>query len=221
METGWSDLAESNNFIVVYPEAGGWWNAYDWGGAIMTPGFGGGPRTSPRDDAGFLLALIKKLESEYAIDGNRVYMTGLSIGASETITCAFRFGDELAAIAPVSSAWMTNDPMFNIDPYSVPQPKGPIPVYLWRGSKEVWPSLDEERSQMQYWMNLDHVENTSRVITEGGYTTEIYTGGYAEVWHTEIAGRGHESYDRNTARMIWYDFFVRFSREAIPVEEQP
>ena len=155
-QTGWSALAESNNFIVVYPEAGGWWNAYDWEGAITTPDFGGGPKPTPRDDAGFLLTLINKLKSDYAIDDSRVYMTGWSIGASMTITCAFKFTDVLAAIAPVSSAWMTKDQMYNIDPYSVPQPKVPIPVYMWRGDQEGWPSLEEEQSHIQY-LSLIHI----------------------------------------------------------------
>jgi len=223
MQTGWSDLAESNDFIVAYPDGGTWWNVFDLGGPSTLPfGFGAGPEPISRDDAGFLLAMIDELKSDYAIDASRVYMTGYSIGASMTITFAFKFTDVLAAIAPVSSAWMTNDSMYNIDPYSVPQPKAPIPVYLWRGDQESWPSLEEDQSQMHYWIALNHASNTSTTVVSGSYKTEIYVDGDAEVRHTEIAGRGHAtSYDHTTAQMIWFDFFVRFSREAGQINEQP
>jgi polyhydroxybutyrate depolymerase len=166
--------------------------------------------------------MIGELKSDYSIDASRVYMTGYSIGASMTITFAFKFTDVLAAIAPVSSAWMTNDSMYDIDPYSVPQPKAPIPVYLWRGDQESWPSLEEDQSQMRYWIALNHANNTPTTVASGIYKTEIYAGGDAEARHTEIAGRGHAtSYDHTTARMIWFDFFMRFSREADQIKEQP
>ena len=204
------------------PEAGAWWNVFDWGGSSTLPSSGPGPQPIPRNDAGFLLAVIGELKSDYATDANRVYMTGWSIGASMTITCAFKFTDVLTAIAPVSSAWMTKDQMYDIDPYSVPQPKGPIPVYLWRGDQEVWPSLEEDHSQMQYWIALNHASNAPTTVVSGSYRTEIYAGGDAEVRRTEIAGRGHAtSYDHTTAQMTWFDFFVRFSREAGQIKEQP
>jgi len=221
-QTGWSYLAESNDFIVAYPDGGAWWNVYDWGGSRALPPSGPGPKQIVRDDAGFLLAMIGQIESDYAIDTGRIYMTGYSIGASMAIMFAFKFDEVLAAIAPVSSAWMTNDPVYNVDPYSVPQPKEPIPVYLWRGSLEGWPSLEEDQSQMQYWISLNHASNGPTIVVNGSYRTEIYTGGSAEVRHTEIAGRGHAtSYDHTTAQMIWFDFFVRFSRESGQINEQP
>jgi len=214
-QTGWSDLADSNGFIVAYPDGGPWWNVYDWGGPTTLPPSSLGISPILRDDSGFLLAMINQLKSDYAIDATRVYMTGFSIGASMTITCAFKFADVFAAVAPVSSAWMTNDFMYSIDPHSVPQPKLPIPVYLWRGDLESWPSFEEDQSQTQYWIALDHASNVPTTMVSGIYKTQIYTGGSAEVRHTEIAGRGHStSYDHTTAQMIWLDFFARFSREA-------
>jgi hypothetical protein len=75
---------------------------------------------------------------------------------------------------------------------------------------------------MHYWIALNHASNTSTTVVSGSYKTEIYVDGDAEVRHTEIAGRGHAtSYDHTTAQMIWFDFFVRFSREAGQINEQP
>jgi len=221
-QTGWSDLADSNDFIVAYPDGGPWWNVYDWSGTTTLPSSSLSLSPIIRDDSGFLLAMIDELEGNYSIDSSRVYMTGFSIGASMAITFAFKSTDVLAAVAPVSSAWMTNDSMYGIDPHSVPQPEVPIPVYLWRGDQESWPSLEEDQSQVQYWVALNHANNLPSTVVSGIYRTEIYSGGNAEVRHTEIAGRGHStSYDRATTQMIWLDFFVRFSREDGKIREQP
>jgi len=209
MATNWSTLAETYNFIIVYPNSeklvkyGGqaWWNAYDWN------------ESSFPDDHGFLMALIDKLKSDYNIDDSRVFMTGHSNGASMAISFALKYTKVLAAIAPASSAWMTGDPMYDIDPQSVPQPNAPIPVYMWRGEVETWPDADEDQLHLQYWLDWNHASKTPRTVTDGIYTTEIYTGGYAEVRYTTIENRGHNTYDSQTAKKIWGDFFSRISRE--------
>ena len=199
--SGWSILAEAHGFIAVFPNGGPWWNAYDW--------------VNPRDDVGFLMALIDKLKTDYLIDETRVYLTGHSNGASMVISLTFKHTDVLAAIAAASGPWMTGDRMYDIDPYAVPQPKAPIPVYVWRGEIESWPSSQEDELQKQYWIEWNHVNKTPKIVTEGAYTTEIYAGGDAEVRFTEIKNRGHNTYDLGTARKIWNDFFSRLSRDTI------
>ncbi len=198
--SGWSTLADQENFIVVYPD-GGLWNDYNWSGQP--------------DDVGFLKALIDKLKVEYIIDEKRIYTTGHSMGAGMTLTFAFKYTDVLAAIAPVSGPWITDDRMFNLNPLSVPQPTAPIPVYLWRGEKETWPSLSEERLRIQYWTSWNHCNVSAQVYDEGIYRTEVYGDGRAEVRYTEIKDRGHGTYDFKTAAKIWYDFFSQLTRETV------
>lgn len=191
--TGWSTIAESEGFIAVFPD-GDVWNVYDWNGA-------------GRDDVGFLLAVIDKIEEDYNIDADRVYMTGHSMGAAMTITFALQHADILAAIAPASGPWLISNRSFNIDPATAPQPNVPIPVYIWRGGNEVWPSAQENRLQIQYWVGLNKDSMVPQVGTESKYTTEIYTGGDAEVRYTEIKDGTHDSYRIETTRKIWYEFF--------------
>jgi len=203
LSTGWMHLAEGNDFIVAYPDGGiGYafgfrWNVYKWG-------------ESP-DDFGFLMALISQLKSDYQIDSSRIYMTGHSSGASMTTTFALRNANVLAAIAPVSGLWITS---YDIDPSNISRPNAHIPVHIWRGefeSEEIGSWLEK-----QYWIDWNDVDETPTYIDEGGYKTEVYTGD-AEVRLTEIIETSHtETYDPNTASMIWYDFFVRFSRSASP-----
>ena len=58
-------------------------------------------------DADILIALLDEIESEYRIDKNRIYVTGLSMGGFGTWELAIRQPDRFAAIAPVCG-W--NDP---------------------------------------------------------------------------------------------------------------
>jgi polyhydroxybutyrate depolymerase len=204
--TGWINLSEENNFIVVCPTGsisyppGFQWNIYNW---VDSP-----------DDVGFLMALINQIKSDYLIDPSRIYMTGYSNGASMTNTFAFKHANVLAAIATVSGRWMTT---LDVDPYNISQPNSPLPVYIWRGEKETSRAGSQTRDvqdqlQKQYWMDWNNVNKTPTVVVDGIYKTEIYTGGDAEVRFTEIRDRGHDTYDPDTTAKIWYDFFVRFSR---------
>jgi len=165
-----------------------------------------------RDDIGFLMAVINKVQEDYVIDASQIYMTGHSMGAGMTITFALKHADVLAAIAPASGPWLVSNYSFNIDPHSVPQLNVPIPAYIWRGGNEEWPSAEENRLQIQYWVELNKDAKNPQVITEGLYITEIYTSGDAEVRYTEIKDGNHDSYRHGTTQKIWYEFFNNLSR---------
>jgi len=196
--SGWSTVAEAEGFIAVFPD-GGVWNIYDWNG-------------TGRDDVGFLMAVINKVEEDYVIDVSRIYLTGHSMGAGMTITFALQHADILAAIAPASGPWLVSNRSFNVDPSTVPRLNVFIPVNVWRGGNEEWPSEHENRLQIQYWVELNRDSTVPQVVTEGTYTTEIYTGGDAEVRYTEIKEGGHDSYRRGTTQKIWYEFFKNQTR---------
>ena len=73
--TGFSVKANSNNFIVVYPDGTGStrsWNAGNCCGQAMTNNV---------DDVGFISALIDTLSANYNIDSTRIYATGFSNGS--------------------------------------------------------------------------------------------------------------------------------------------
>lgn len=202
LQSGWMSLAETNGFIVVFPDGGIWyslgyrWNVYNW--------------TDSPNDAGFLMELINELESNYQIDDSRIYMTGHSSGAGMTTTFAFTNASVLAAIAPVSGRWITS---YGMNPYNMSQPNAHLPVYIWRGELE-----DEEYGSLQekdYWIDWNKAGKNPTYENEGIYKTEIYTGGYAEVRFTEIFETVHTyTYDSQTASKIWYDFFMGFRRSA-------
>lgn len=85
-----NQLADEQNFMVVYPQGiGNSWNV----------DFGGG---STADDVGFINALIEKLSGDFPIDENRIYATGFSNGGFMSYRLAYELPEKIAAIAPVA-----------------------------------------------------------------------------------------------------------------------
>ena len=90
-QSGWHDIADREDFIVVYPKpaVNKMWNVWD-------------DPVLPSDHA-FILALLAYLKDTYPIDETRVYVTGFSMGGMMThsLACAH---PELFAAAYVMSA---------------------------------------------------------------------------------------------------------------------
>jgi polyhydroxybutyrate depolymerase len=62
------------------------------------------------DDIGYLAAVLDDLQASFAIDANRVFVTGFSNGASMTFRVGVELADRVAAIAPVSGHLCLKDP---------------------------------------------------------------------------------------------------------------
>ena len=124
---GLKALAESENFILVTPQAEDptesvtlfgipvavntiLQKAWHSGAGGQTIEFMGSPITLPtayyvsetRDDVWFLSALIDAISNQYNVDSNRVYSTGFSMGGFMTNMLACQLSDKIAAIASVS-----------------------------------------------------------------------------------------------------------------------
>jgi len=87
-------IADTANFIIAHPNG-----TQDGGGSRFWNTFGSG---SPVDDLGFITALLGQISSQYSIDADRVYSTGMSNGGfmSHDLAC-FR-SERFAAIASVT-----------------------------------------------------------------------------------------------------------------------
>jgi len=88
--TGFSQLAEREGFVVVYPNAtsarGRQWNAmWNWG--------------DKPDDSGFLSSLIDSLLEKYSLDPQKVFVAGHSVGGFMAYRLANEHPDKIAAIA--------------------------------------------------------------------------------------------------------------------------
>lgn len=111
--TRFDQIADREGFLVVYPD-GIWrrWNSFGGGG---------------RDDVGFILAVIKELEAQYAVDARRIYVTGGSNGGFMSYALLAKAPDVFAAAAPVMAAM----PGFAAEPLDGARP---IPLCIVHGT---------------------------------------------------------------------------------------
>lgn len=90
---GTTDLAERYGFIVVAPmgfSLSGWWGARS-----------GRPGELSELDA---MAVLKSIRERYAVDGDRIYLMGHSMGGAGTYHLGGKYAEIWAGIAPISGA---------------------------------------------------------------------------------------------------------------------
>jgi polyhydroxybutyrate depolymerase len=120
--SGMSAKADRENFIAAYPKGTGrtsmfpTWNSGNCCAYAMDQHV---------DDAGFLRALIEKLEHDYSVDPRRVYVTGISNGGMMSYRAACELADKIAAIAPVEGA-------LNVECH----PSAPVSVIIFHGTAD-------------------------------------------------------------------------------------
>lgn len=113
-ETGWSALADSEGFMVAYPNASRPDPAAPASLRSNAPAWADGSgrfhvaRTHV-DDVSFIRALIDRLIDEHGADRQRIYVTGFSNGASMAFRVGVELADKVAAIAPVAGAFWLDD----------------------------------------------------------------------------------------------------------------
>ena len=107
--TGFNNLAEANNFIVVYPNGTGEklgdrgirsWN----GGKVGWCTSGNCPpsQVSTINDVGYISNLIDDVSNRYLIDAKRVYLTGHSNGSQLAQRLACQLSNRITAVAVVA-----------------------------------------------------------------------------------------------------------------------
>lgn len=95
--TNLNDMADEYGFAVVYPDSVGlFWNDGRIEAGLAT-------RSEPRDDVGFILALIDDLANTYDIDTEQVLLTGIDSGGTLAYTLACEHGDRFAGAALINT----------------------------------------------------------------------------------------------------------------------
>ena len=116
--TGFSQLAEQEGFIAVYPDG----INQHWDARRRNM-----PETT--NDVGFISALIDKLDEEYNIDRQRIYATGFSNGGMFTHRLACELSDKIAAVSIVAATMPENLSQ-------TCQPTKSVPVLLMHGTDD-------------------------------------------------------------------------------------
>jgi polyhydroxybutyrate depolymerase len=191
--SGMSAEADKENFLAVYPngtsESGlaPTWNA----GACC-----GYAQMNKVDDAGFLRALIDRLEHDYPIDPKRVFATGISNGGMMSYRLACEMADRIAAIAPVEGAQDVEC-----------RPSGPVSILIFHGTADFLVpynggktpfQLGSKRSDssvpstVSFWMKQDRCTTTPERQESTQLRIDTYTGckdGTGVTLYTIMGGR--------------------------------
>ncbi len=96
--TGYSQKADAEGFIVVYPNG----LPYPWTASNPQAWNAGGPYeewTQGTDDVGFIDQMIELICKHYNIDRNQIYVTGHSNGSFMAYRLGYELSDKIAAIA--------------------------------------------------------------------------------------------------------------------------
>ena len=107
--TNYFRLADSNNFIVIYPQGASTstlsshWNVGGW------------TSSSPINDVGFIEVIINLLQNKIQIDQSRIYSSGMSNGGYFGYHLACNLSDRFAAVASITGS-MTNNTFDDCSP---------------------------------------------------------------------------------------------------------
>jgi len=114
-----STLAEKFKFILVSPNGLG----NSWNGGFCC----GFAAENNIDDVGFTSDMIDAISSEYCVNSDRIFSTGISNGGFMSYRLACDLSDRIAAIGPVAAANVT----VSCDP------SGPVPVIAMNGTDDI------------------------------------------------------------------------------------
>ncbi len=218
------DLADENNFILVYPQA------------YPDPNDGGSTNwihkgDTDHDDIYFIDALISELSAQYQIDLERVYACGYSLGGEFVYELLCRLSNKIAAGVVVARTMGQYQ-------YETCSPQHPTPIMTILGTEDfyegieymgevIYISADETH---QFWTeynntNYNPIEiEISDVNTNDGSTVtkRLWENGDACVSVVEyrVNGGGHEwpgyngNMDINSDNEIW-EFVSAFNVDGL------
>ena len=209
-------LAESESFILVYPQGTLMEGYSHWNAALDSP-----DNKSDADDLGFIEALIGKLSSDYMIDLKRIYACGYSNGAMFSYALACYKSDLIAAVGSVSGAMLDTNCTTS----------HPMPVVIIHGTKDgvlPYDGSSEYKSietVLNFWKNFNNTGTTPVLnsVNDNGTTIEHYQynqgNSSVSVEHYKIIGGDHDWFNinsegSNTSGLIW-NFVSRYDMNGL------
>ncbi|MHC4132926.1 MAG: PHB depolymerase family esterase [Planctomycetota bacterium] len=204
--SGFGSLADSEGFIVVWPyglcES---WNS----GAACCPL----ANEDNIDDVGFLRKMVEKVSAQYDIDTNRIYVTGLSNGASMAQRLANEASDMIAAAASVSLHLLVPEAA-DYTPVSVIMLYGNQDLDIYDPEEFItakenfnkWKTMNDcKGSYVETWKDGDSVAWTYQDCEDSTEVTIVTLDGGGHVLY-----QGQQT-EIDTTRMAW-DFMKRFTK---------
>ena len=203
------NLADSNNFILVYPQGAILNGSSHWNNALESS-----TNKSSTKDFEFTNALINKLTINYNIDSSRIYACGFSNGADFTFALACYNSDKIAAIGAVSGLMYqeTIDNCNPLHPTAVIEFHGTSDSYRpYEGITDYYASVED---MLNHWTSFNHTSKDPLInsITDNGTLIEYYAYNDGDsgtsVEHYKVVEGDHVWFDlsyeqANTSEIIW------------------
>ena len=211
--TNMSSIADSENFILVYPQGTNLDGYSHWNADLN-----GDDNKSDVDDLGFIEALVNKLYSENLIDLKRVYAVGYSNGGMMSYALACYKSNLIAAIGSVSGYMIQKECT----------PSHPIPLIKLHGTTDYYDGgadYNSVESVLDFWINFNNT-NTDPIINNindngTSITSYKYENGNnnVSVEHYKIIDGGHVWFSndfngKNTGQLIW-DFVSKYDIDGL------
>ena len=187
-QTGFSVLADREDFVVVYPNG-----AYGIFGFLQHWNAGhccGKAVRDSLDDIAFIHKTIESVKSIVRVDTTRIYMLGFSNGGMLTQYFAAQNSGNLAAIAALAAP-LTSKPSEEAKEWPVPKPKYNIPVIYFHGradqnmpyagGKSIHHGGSREyfsaKQTVQFWLdnNSINVRSSCDTLNQGSVIRERWT----------------------------------------------
>ena len=201
--TGFSGLSDKEGFIAVYPDG--------TIGAEGKRGWNTGGRISDKlfpavDDGAYLVSLVKKLCTQYAIDDARIYVTGYSNGAFMAHYLAEKFPGMFAAIGCVAGSTF-------MDVAAMIMPVSAIHIHGLQDQAVPFDgsaSMASVNSVMEKIRSLNGCGKGRIVMKTDRVRGELWKGKTKDAALYTIKGLGHDwpVNELNTADVLW-DFLKR------------
>ena len=165
-ETDMTSIADSENFILVYPQGSCLNGSSHWNPCPV-----GGDNKSSTDDIGFIESIINEIDTNYNIDLDRIYAVGYSNGGMMAYGLANQKNKIIAAVASVSGAMLDCVETLNHQ----------MPVLHLHGTQDdVIPYNGNDyyystNNTLNYWININNITNTVTINTDSTNGIEHYT----------------------------------------------
>jgi polyhydroxybutyrate depolymerase len=151
--SGFSTLADRENFIVLYPNGIGilgflqHWNAGHCCGKAQQDKI---------DDVGFVASVIESAAQRFNVDRKRIFMLGFSNGGMLTYRFAAEKSELLAGAAALAASIGSRTPETQIE-WQIPRPAEPVPLLIMHGAADTNVPYEGHASQRhdRYYRSVD------------------------------------------------------------------
>jgi polyhydroxybutyrate depolymerase len=133
-KSGFSMISDRGKFLVAYPSGAfgifGFlkhWNAGHCCGKAAKDNI---------DDVGFLLKVMDDIQTDFAVDKNRIYMAGFSNGGMLTYRFAAEHTERLAAAAVLGGS-LGGKASAETPLWKIPRPKSPLPLIVFHARDDL------------------------------------------------------------------------------------